>query len=87
MWKLANPAAGVPASTAHRHCWESWSTYQVLRVQHTGGRKLTGAIMKGTKVGKAATAEQRRALVSEIQNFGRVYAPHSAWAVTEGRHG
>ena len=56
---------------------------EVLRTQHAAGRKLTEAILKGAKSGKAATAEQRRSLVADIQSFGRMYAPHAAWEDTE----
>ena len=56
---------------------------RILRVQHAAGRKLTDAIMKSAKAGKAATAEQRRALVADLQSFGRMYAPHAAWEDTE----
>jgi hemerythrin-like domain-containing protein len=56
---------------------------KVLRVQHAAGRRLTEAIVKGAKPGRAATAEQRRALVVDIQSFGRMYAPHAAWEDTE----
>ena len=56
---------------------------RVLRMQHTAGRKLTEAIRNRANVGKAATAEQCRALVADIQNFGRMYAPHAAWEDTE----
>ena len=56
---------------------------KVLRVQHAAGRKLTDAITKSAKAGQAATAEQRRALVVDLQSFGRMYAPHAAWEDTE----
>jgi hemerythrin-like domain-containing protein len=56
---------------------------RILRVQHAAGRKLTDAILKSAKAGKAATAEQRRALVADLQSFGRMYAPHAAWEDTE----
>jgi len=55
----------------------------VLRTQHAAGRKLTEAIIQGARSGKAATMEQRRALVADIQSFGRMYAPHAAWEDTE----
>jgi hemerythrin-like domain-containing protein len=56
---------------------------KVLRAQHAAGRKLTDAIMKSAKAGKAATAQQRRAVVADLQSFGRMYAPHAAWEDTE----
>ena len=54
----------------------------VLRVQHGAGRKVTDAILQGTKV-KSAGADQRRALVNHMQSFVRMYAPHAAWEDTE----
>jgi hemerythrin-like domain-containing protein len=56
---------------------------KTLRAQHAAGRRLTDAITKSAKAGKAATAEQRRALVADLQSFGRMYAPHAAWEDTE----
>lgn len=56
---------------------------KVLRVQHAAGRKLTDAILKSAKAGKAATAEQRRMLAADLQSFGRMYGPHAAWEDTE----
>jgi hemerythrin-like domain-containing protein len=56
---------------------------KVLRVQHLAGRKLTEAILRGAKTGKGASADQRRAIVADIQSFGRMYAPHAAWEDTE----
>ena len=56
---------------------------KVIRVQHAAGRKLTESILKGTKAGKSASAEQRRALVAEVQSFARMYAAHAAWEDTE----
>jgi hemerythrin-like domain-containing protein len=56
---------------------------KVLRGQHAVGRKLTDSIVRAAKVGKAATAEQRRAVVLDIQAFRRMYEPHAAWEDTE----
>jgi hemerythrin-like domain-containing protein len=56
---------------------------RVLRVQHVAGRKLTEAILSTAKAGKAISSEQRRALVADIQSFGRMYRPHAAWEDTE----
>ena len=56
---------------------------KVLRVQHAAGRKLTDAIIKSAKAGKTASGEQIRTLVSDIQSFQRMYAPHAAWEDTE----
>jgi hemerythrin-like domain-containing protein len=55
----------------------------VLRVQHAAGRKLTEGIMNGAKSGKSLTDAQRRALVAEMQSFGRMYTAHAAWEDTE----
>ena len=55
----------------------------VLRAQHAAGRRLTDAIAKTAKAGKGATAAARRALVADIQSFGRMYGPHAAWEDTE----
>jgi hemerythrin-like domain-containing protein len=55
----------------------------VLRVQHAAGRKLTEGILSGAKSGKSLTDAQRRALVAEMQSFGRMYAAHAAWEDTE----
>ncbi|HEX3903785.1 MAG TPA: hemerythrin domain-containing protein [Polyangia bacterium] len=58
----------------------------VLRVQHGAGRKVTDAILQGTKggkTGKAAGTDQRQALVNHMQSFVRMYAPHAAWEDTE----
>jgi len=56
---------------------------KVIRVQHAAGRKLTESILKATKAGKAATTEQRRAVVADMQSFARMYAAHAAWEDTE----
>jgi len=56
---------------------------KVIRVQHAAGRKLTEAILKETKAGKPAGAEQRRAVVADLQTFARMYAAHAAWEDTE----
>jgi hemerythrin-like domain-containing protein len=56
---------------------------KVIRLQHAAGRKLTESILKGTKAGKSASAEQRRAVVADVQSFGRMYAAHAAWEDTE----
>jgi hemerythrin-like domain-containing protein len=56
---------------------------KVIRVQHAAGRKLTEAILKATKSGKGATPEQRRAAVTAMQSFARMYAAHAAWEDTE----
>jgi hemerythrin-like domain-containing protein len=71
---------------------------KVIRLQHTAGRKLTESILSGTKTGtktgaktgtmtgtagKAASAEQRRAIVTDMQSFARMYAAHTAWEDTE----
>jgi hemerythrin-like domain-containing protein len=55
----------------------------VLRVQHGAGRKLTDAILAGARAGKAPGADSRRALVADIGQFVRMYAPHAAWEDTE----
>ena len=56
---------------------------QVLRAQHAAGRRLTEAIIKEAKAGKAATAAQRRNVIAGLRDFGRMYAPHAAWEDTE----
>lgn len=56
---------------------------KTLRAQHAAGRKLTDAILLGTKPGASATDGQRRMLVANIQSFVRMYAPHAAWEDTE----
>jgi hemerythrin-like domain-containing protein len=67
---------------------------KVIRLQHTAGRKLTESILAGTKAatgtgtktgttGRAASAEQRRAIVTDMQSFARMYAAHTAWEDTE----
>ncbi len=56
---------------------------KVIRVQHAVGRKLTQAILAGATAGKLATAEGRRALIADVQSFGRMYAAHAAWEDTE----
>jgi len=39
--------------------------------------------LKETKAGKPAGAEQRRAVVADLQTFARMYAAHAAWEDTE----
>ena len=39
--------------------------------------------MKNAKAGKDATAGQRRAIVADMQSFGRMYAAHAAWEDTD----
>jgi hemerythrin-like domain-containing protein len=56
---------------------------KIIRVQHAAGRKLTESISKNAKPGKGASPEQRRAIVSDMQSFGRMYAAHAAWEDTE----
>jgi hemerythrin-like domain-containing protein len=56
---------------------------KVIRVQHATGRKLTESILRTAKPGKSLNAEQRRALVTEISAFARMYAAHAAWEDTE----
>jgi len=56
---------------------------KTIRVQHTAGRKLTESIAKNAKAGKGASAEQRRAIITDMQSFGRMYAAHAAWEDTE----
>ena len=58
---------------------------KVIRAQHAAGRKLTDAIAKAAKAatGKAAGAEQRRAIVVPMQSFTRMYTAHAAWEDTE----
>lgn len=56
---------------------------KTIRVQHAAGRKLTDAISKNAKPGKGASAEQRRAIVADMQSFGRMYAAHAAWEDTD----
>ena len=55
---------------------------KVIRAQHAAGRQLTDAIMKAAS-GKPVGAEQRRALVTPMQSFARMYAAHAAWEDTE----
>ena len=55
----------------------------VLRVQHGAGRKVTEAIIEGARAGRAAGADARRALVTDIGRFLRMYRPHAAWEDTE----
>jgi hemerythrin-like domain-containing protein len=55
----------------------------VIRLQHATGRKLTESILKGTKAGRSASAEQRRAVVADVQSFARMYAAHAAWEDTD----
>jgi hemerythrin-like domain-containing protein len=56
---------------------------KVIRIQHAVGRKLTESILKGTKAGQSISVEQRRAVVADMQSFGRMYAAHAAWEDTE----
>jgi len=56
---------------------------KIIRAQHAAGRKLTEAIEKNAKAGKGASAEQRRAIVADMQSFARMYAAHAAWEDTE----
>jgi hemerythrin-like domain-containing protein len=56
---------------------------KVIRLQHTAGRKLTESVLKGTKAGKSASAEQRRAVVADMQSFARMYTAHAAWEDTD----
>jgi hemerythrin-like domain-containing protein len=56
---------------------------KTIRAQHIAGRKLTDAILKDAKAGKAASGEQRRAIITSIQAFGRMYGAHAAWEDTE----
>lgn len=56
---------------------------KVIRVQHAAGRKLTASISKNAKAGKSASVEQRRAIVADMQTFGRMYAAHAAWEDTD----
>jgi len=56
---------------------------RVIRVQHAAGRKLTESILKGTKARSPVGAEQRRAVVADMQSFARMYAAHAAWEDTE----
>jgi hemerythrin-like domain-containing protein len=56
---------------------------KVIRLQHAAGRKLTESILKGTKAGKSASAEHRRAVVADVESFARMYAAHAAWEDTD----
>jgi len=56
---------------------------KIIRGQHVAGRKLTDAISKNAKAGKGAGAEQRRALVADMQSFARMYGAHAAWEDTD----
>ena len=58
---------------------------KVIRAQHAAGRRLTDAIASAAQAatGKAASAEQRRAIVIPIQSFTRMYTAHAAWEDTE----
>jgi hemerythrin-like domain-containing protein len=56
---------------------------KVIRVQHATGRKLTESILRTAKPGRSPNADQRRALVTEISAFARMYAAHAAWEDTE----
>jgi hemerythrin-like domain-containing protein len=57
---------------------------KVIRAQHAAGRQLTDAIMKAAgATGKPAGAEQRRAVITPMQRFSRMYAAHTAWEDTE----
>ena len=50
---------------------------KTIRVQHAKGRQLTDAIVA------AAKAHDRRAAVTAMQSFARMYAAHAAWEDTE----
>ncbi len=50
---------------------------QIIRVQHAAGRRLTDRILAGAK------AKDRRAVVTAMQSFARMYAAHAAWEDTE----
>jgi Rad3-related DNA helicase len=39
--------------------------------------------LKVTRAGKSASAEQRRAVVADMQSFARMYTAHAAWEDTE----
>jgi hemerythrin-like domain-containing protein len=56
---------------------------KVIRLQHAAGRKLTESILKVARAGKSASAEQRRAVVADMQSFARMYTAHAAWEDTE----
>lgn len=56
---------------------------KIIRVQHAAGRKLTESISKNTKAGKGASAEQRRAIVADMQSFAHMYTAHAAWEDTD----
>jgi hemerythrin-like domain-containing protein len=58
---------------------------KVIRAQHAAGRQLTDGILAAARAtgGKAATADQRRAIVTPMQIFVRMYAAHAAWEDTE----
>jgi hemerythrin-like domain-containing protein len=56
---------------------------KIIRVQHAAGRKLTDSISKNAKAGKGASAEQRRAIIADMQSFGRMYTAHAAWEDTD----
>jgi hemerythrin-like domain-containing protein len=56
---------------------------KLIRVQHAAGRKLTDSISKNAKAGKGASAEQRRAIIADMQSFGRMYTAHAAWEDTD----
>jgi len=56
---------------------------KIIRMQHAAGRKLTESISKKAKAGKGASAEQRLAIVADMQSFGRMYTAHAAWEDTD----
>ena len=56
---------------------------KIIRVQHAAGRKLTESISKNAKAGKGASAEQRRAIVTDMQSFVHMYTAHAAWEDTD----
>jgi hemerythrin-like domain-containing protein len=50
---------------------------KIIRAQHAVGRRLTDAILD------AAKGQDRRAAVTAMQSFARMYAAHAAWEDTE----
>jgi hemerythrin-like domain-containing protein len=50
---------------------------KTIRIQHAAGRRLTDGILAGAK------GKDRRALVTAMQSFARMYAAHAAWEDTE----
>ena len=53
------------------------SLAKIIRAQHVAGRQLTDAILA------AANGHDRRAAVTAMQSFARMYAAHAAWEDTE----